>query len=39
MELEAFGYIITFFPGEVLGPAMFIALVLALLAAIRWPSV
>ena len=32
MELEAFGYIITFFPGEVLGPAMFIALVLALLS-------
>ena len=32
MELEAFGYVITFFPGEVLGPAMFIALVLALLS-------
>ena len=32
MELEALGYVITFFPGEVLGPAMFIALVLALLS-------
>ncbi|UPM50048.1 MULTISPECIES: TRAP transporter large permease [unclassified Synechococcus] len=32
MEVEAFGYVITFFPGEVLGPAMFIALVLALLS-------
>ncbi|MFZ9278959.1 MAG: TRAP transporter large permease [Vulcanococcus sp.] len=32
MELEAFGYILTILPGEILGPAMFLALVAALLS-------
>lgn len=32
MEIEAFGYVITILPGELLGPAMFAALVLALLS-------
>lgn len=32
MEIEAFGYVISFLPGEVLGPAMALALVAALLS-------
>ncbi|KMM17271.1 TRAP transporter large permease subunit [Synechococcus sp. GFB01] len=32
MEIEAFGYVISVMPGEVLGPAMFLALVAALLS-------
>ena len=32
MEIEAFGYILTVLPGEILGPAMFLALVAALLS-------
>jgi len=32
MEIEAFGYILTILPGEILGPAMFLALVAVLLS-------
>ena len=32
MEIEAFGYILTILPGEILGPAMFLALVVVLLS-------